>query len=140
MIPLFFWINPEVYDPADYEPVPVVEVVEQSSQQPEPATGTLTGVAAAIADCESGNRLPNGKAVPGTYGTHLENRSGSTASGYFHFLDGTWQWVAGEIGASQYTRALHAPLSVQLEAFYWLYDNGNGVHHWAASVSCHGVR
>lgn len=114
------------------DPAPAPEVIENSGQV------GLAGVARRIADCESGVRNSSGTAVDGSYGTNLTNHQGSTASGLFHFLDGTWQWIAGEIGASQYARALHAPEHVQVQAFEYLYDGGAGAFHWDASRSCWG--
>lgn len=124
--------EPQLEGSQNAESEPVEQVVEDSG------TGSLTGIARRIADCESGDRLANGRAVEGSYGTHLYNQQGSSASGVFHFIDGTWQWIAGEIGASQYARASHAPLSVQLQAFEYLYDGGAGAYHWDASRSCWG--
>ena len=117
-------------------------IVSPAEQVEETDAVELQGIAKRIADCESGLRQANGRAVEGSYGTHLENTSGpggtpiSTASGLFHFIDATWTWVNGEIGGEQYSRALYAPESVQLEAFYWLYDEGRGAYHWDASRSC----
>lgn len=124
------------------ELVSLVDVPESLTPADEPGILELTGVARRIADCESGVRKADGTAVPGSYGTNLENTSGpggtpiSTASGWFHFLDGTWQWVNAEIGGEQYSRALHAPVHTQYEAFLWLYDEGRGAYHWNASRSC----
>lgn len=114
--------------------------------EPAPVEVVLDGPAKKIADCESGIRLADGTAEPGSYGTYLYNTSGpnmtpiSSASGLFHFIDSTWQWVNAEIGGEQYARAVHAPEQVQLEAFEWLYADGAGASHWAASASCHGIR
>lgn len=124
--------------PVPDEPTEVLTSTQSSG------TIVLDGIARRIADCESGNRLASGRAEPGSYGTNLLNTSGpdgtpiSTASGLFHFLDGTWQWVNAEIGGTQYSRALHAPEHKQYEAFMWLYDEGRGAHHWNASKSCWG--
>lgn len=124
---------------------PVVEPAPEPAPDP-PAGIVLEGDARRIADCESGVRLADGTAAPGSYGTYPYNTSGpgmtpiSTASGLFHFLDSTWQWVNAEIGGEQYARAVYAPAHVQLTAFNWLYDDGRGARHWLASASCHGIR
>lgn len=139
-------VQEQYVPPAEPEPEPVVEPepAPEPAPAPEPVPSdqtdiVLTGAAQRIADCESGLRRGDGTAVPGSYGTHLENLSGSSASGLFHFIDGTWQAVAAKIGASEYSRALHAPPAVQLAAFEYLYDSGRGAGHWAASYNCHGV-
>lgn len=120
---------------------------ETPAPEPDTTAGiVLEGAARRIADCESGVRLADGTAAPGSYGTYPYNTSGpgmtpiSTASGLFHFLDSTWQWVNAEIGGEQYARAVDAPEHVQLTAFNWLYDSGRGAQHWLASASCHGIR
>lgn len=55
----------------------------------------------------------------------------STASGYFQFLNGTWEWVTGlPAPASAY------PLEVQYAAFLELWDEGRGASHWNPSRYC----
>jgi len=55
----------------------------------------------------------------------------STASGYFQFLDGTWEWVTGlPAPARDY------PYTVQLEAWETLWDGVDGARHWAPSEHC----
>lgn len=98
----------------------------------------LTGHRLVIADCESGDRLANGRAATGTHNWQGVNAQGSSASGAFQFIDSTWRWVAHEeLGYTQYPRALDAPPKVQIEAFDWLWANG-GSKHWNASQSCWG--
>ena len=88
-----------------------------------------------VAACESGRRLADGTAEVGSHDWRNVNSQGSTASGAFQFLDGTWQWVASEIGATEYARAKHAPPEVQVRAFDWLWEHG-GPQHWNPSRSC----
>ncbi len=54
----------------------------------------------------------------------------STASGYFQFVDGTWNYYKG------YRRAKYAPLSVQLEKFYIVWDGGRGSGNWVTAYKC----
>lgn len=103
---------------------------EAPEPTPEPERFALSGDALAVADCESGNWLADGSAERGSGGTHLSNPH-STASGWFHFLDGTWEWVTGlPAPASAY------PLDVQLDAFEKLWDDRAGMSHWEPSRSC----
>lgn len=66
--------------------------------------------------CESGGniRAENG----GSW------EAGSTASGKWQFVDGTWNGYGG------YQHASHAPESVQDERARQVYDGGAGRHHW----------
>lgn len=91
--------------------------------------------AAVVSACESGRRLPDGTAELGTHDWGAVNQQGSSASGAFQFVDSTWEWVAGEIGADAYPRAKNAPPETQLEGFLWLWQHGGPVH-WAPSRSC----
>lgn len=54
----------------------------------------------------------------------------STASGYFQFVDGTWNNYMG------YRRAKYAPLSVQLQKFYIVWDGGRGAYNWVTAYHC----
>lgn len=93
------------------------------------------GMAGKVADCESGERLASGRAVPGTRRYHLIHYpSGrSSASGAYGFLDGTWRSVTGRSD-----RAYQATPADQDAAFYKLWDGGRGSFHWNASRSCWG--
>lgn len=55
----------------------------------------------------------------------------SSASGYFQFINSTWEWVTGlDAPAKNYSYA------VQLEAFLTLWDEGRGASHWEPSRYC----
>lgn len=103
---------------------------------PKQAADTvLAGVEAAatkIRDCESGARLPDGTAVPGSADYTAQNPT-SSASGAYQFIDGTWEWVTGLPAPAR----AHPP-AVQDAAFAELYDGGRGAHHWDPSRSCWG--
>jgi len=78
---------------------------------------SLAGIAACIAKYESGGN-------PRAQNPH------SSASGLFQFVDGTWNNFRG------YARAMYAPVSVQLEKFYQVWDGGRGAHHWVVAPKC----
>lgn len=78
----------------------------------------------AIMTCESGDTA--------TLGTHNWNAvSRTNDTGAFQFNDVTWQWIT-----QRTDRAKDAPQTVQLAAFYKLWDNGYGYTHWASSQDC----
>lgn len=79
-----------------------------------------TGIALRVGRCESGMR-------------NIRNQSGSSASGYWQFLDSTWQSVTGKSGS-----AMYYSYAEQEAAFYELWDDGNGAGHWSASRHCWG--
>jgi len=79
---------------------------------------SLSGIAACIAKYESGGN------------PRAENPT-SSASGLFQFIDGTWRAITGRSD-----RAKDAPVSVQIAAFYELWDGGNGAHHWVVAPKC----
>jgi hypothetical protein len=87
----------------------------------------------AIADCESGDRLANGRARHYSYDIHQDNVSGSTASGKYQFVNGTWHSVTGLSG-----RAADYPEETQDAAFWKLWAGGAGAHNWNASRGCWG--
>jgi hypothetical protein len=93
--------------------------------------------AAAIASCESGHRLDDGTADLHTHEWQAQNGV-SSASGAFQFVDGTWNWVWQDlIGEDPPTaRARDAEPHEQLRAFFTLWKDGEGAHHWDASRSC----
>jgi len=78
----------------------------------------LSGIAACIAKYESGGN------------PRAENPT-STASGLFQFIDGTWRAVTGRSD-----RASDAPVSVQIAAFYKLWNGGKGASHWVTAHKC----
>lgn len=79
---------------------------------------SLSGIAACIAKYESGGN-------PRAQNPH------SSASGLFQFIDGTWRAITGRSD-----RAKDAPVSVQIAAFYKLWDGGRGAHHWVVAPKC----
>jgi hypothetical protein len=79
---------------------------------------SLSGIAACIAKYESGGN-------PRAENPH------SSASGLFQFIDGTWRAITGRSD-----RAKDAPVSVQIQAFYKLWNGGRGAHHWVVAPKC----
>jgi primosomal protein N' len=77
----------------------------------------LAGIAACIAKYESGGN-------PRAQNPH------SSASGLFQFIDGTWNHFGG------YARAMYAPVSVQLQKFYIVWDGGRGAGNWVVRHKC----
>lgn len=113
----------------NWEPTPPVQPSKRASRSR--SRGGLQGM---IADCESGDRLASGRAVPGSRRYHtVHYPSGrSSASGAYGFLDGTWQAVTGRSD-----RAYQASESDQDAAFRKLYRT-SGTKPWEASRSCWG--
>lgn len=80
----------------------------------------------AITSCESGDGYH--------FGTiDWDAVSETNDTGAFQFNDYTWSWLTGRTD-----RAIDAPHSVQLAAFYTLWNNGYGWKHWKASQGCWG--
>lgn len=80
----------------------------------------------AVTTCESGDAH--------NYGTiDWEAISPTHDTGAFQFNDRTWHWLTGRTD-----RAYQAPQSIQLAAFYKLWDNGYGWRHWNPSKPCWG--
>jgi hypothetical protein len=79
---------------------------------------SLSGIASCIAKYESG-------------GNPRAQNPSSTASGLFQFLDSTWRAVTGLAG-----RAMDAPVSVQIAAFYKLWNGGRGANQWTTAHKC----
>lgn len=77
-----------------------------------------------IADCESGNR-------------NVENSSGSSASGFFQIIDGTWRANGGLEFAS---RAIGATFEQQLIVAQRIAENRGSLADWNASKGCWGDR
>jgi hypothetical protein len=85
----------------------------------------------AIADCESGARLANGRAIHYSFTLRNNKNPRSTASGKYQFLNGTWRDVTGKPGpASAYSE------EEQDAAFWKLWANGAGARNWSESRSC----
>lgn len=78
---------------------------------------SLSGIAACIAKYESG-------------GNPRAQNPSSTASGLFQFVNGTWNHFGG------YARAMYAPISVQLQKFYIVWDGGRGAGNWVTAYKC----
>lgn len=76
-----------------------------------------SGIAACIAKYESG-------------GNPTAQNPNSSASGLYQFVDGTWGNYKG------YSRAMYAPVSVQTERFYQVWDGGRGASQWVVSPRC----
>lgn len=96
----------------------VVEIDRPSLLAAEPSIETAPLMARKIAWCES---RWDGRA----------KNPNSSASGYFQFIDSTWESVTGlPAPARDY------PYSVQLEAWETLWDEGRGAHHWSPSEHC----
>jgi hypothetical protein len=81
------------------------------------STVSLSGIAACIAKYESG-------------GNPRAQNPSSSASGLYQFVDGTWNNYGG------YSRAMYAPVSVQTEKFYQVWNNGAGAGQWVVSYKC----
>lgn len=79
---------------------------------------SLSGIAACIAKYESN-------------GNPRAQNPRSSASGLYQFIDGTWHAVTGLPGSAK-----DYPASVQTKAFYKLWDNGRGAHHWVTAHRC----
>lgn len=77
----------------------------------------LSGIASCIAKYESGGN-------PRAQNPH------SSASGLFQFVDGTWNNFKG------YARAMYAPVSVQLQKFYIVWNGGKGAGNWLVAHKC----
>lgn len=123
-------LSTEPYVPPEPEPVPHVHPpVPPAHVHPQVQ---VPDIATRVADCESGERLANGRAVPYSYNIRAENPV-STASGKYQFINGTWTSVTGLPAPA----SSHAE-SVQDQAFLLLWDNGRGSFHWNASRSCWG--
>lgn len=87
-------------------------------------------MALAVADCESGARRSDGRAIRRSYSITAENPI-SSASGKYQFIKSTWEMVTGlPAPASAY------PEHVQDAAFRKLWDGGKGKSHWAPSRHC----
>lgn len=78
---------------------------------------SLGGIASCIAKYESGGN-------PRAQNPH------SSASGLFQFVDGTWNHFGG------YARAMYAPVSVQLQKFYIVWNGGRGAGNWVVAHKC----
>lgn len=77
----------------------------------------LSGIASCIAKYESGGN-------PRAQNPH------SSASGLFQFIDGTWNHFGG------YARAMYAPVAIQLQKFYIVWNGGRGAGNWVVAHKC----
>jgi hypothetical protein len=78
----------------------------------------------AITSCESGDGH--------NFGTiKWDAVSKTNDTGAFQFNDRTWRWLT-----NRNDRAMDAPHSAQLMAFYKLWNDGYGHTHWSASQPC----
>ena len=84
---------------------------------PAPSHVSLSGIAACIAKYESGGN------------PRAENPT-TSASGLYQFTDGTWGGYGG------YSRASQAPVSVQTERFYQVWNGGAGAGNWVVAGRC----
>lgn len=105
---------------------------------PDPPQGEVDGMPALlrrIGGCESSG------SPTGPLRWTAVNRQGSSASGAFQIIDKTWRsWASAygsDVGATQYTRALYAPPSVQLTVATRAF-NRQGSGPWKASRGCWG--
>lgn len=130
--------------PAAAEPTPLIDEIKMRGHQqrvqrlaakpdPEPTPTPepeVYGPDDAVADCESGERLADGTAVPGSYSLTAENPT-SSASGKYQFIASTWEAITG-LPAPASAYAEH----VQDAAFDELWQGGQGASHWNPSRHC----
>ena len=83
----------------------------------------VTPEAVAVATCESGNTVDLG-----TYS--MTARSHTRDGGAWQFNDATYVWLNGYANAE-----LDTPRN-QYDTFVYLWDDGAGWRHWAASKPC----
>jgi len=83
----------------------------------------VTPEAVAIATCESGDTV-----TFGSYDVHA--RSATNDGGIWQFNDATYVWLNG------YDHAELDTVQNQYDTFVYLWDNGAGWRHWAASKPC----
>ncbi len=117
----------------------------------EEDTIEMSQEAAAVAMCESGNRETLGSL---DWGAVNVNRDGSVDMGAFQF-NSYWIWnpndrwimrpFANDVLGMSSDTLFHlwptpndAPPAVQVALFEYLWDDGNGWRHWAASRDCWG--
>lgn len=109
---------------------------------------TISPEAIAIATCESGDTMTLGTA---NWNAIHKNANGTIDSGAWQFND-YWIWSSDDTWAvrpiaklfdessqsflRKYPNAADAPPIVQYEMFRYVWDNGYGWEHWAASKPC----
>lgn len=104
---------------AEIKPVKVSTPAPGSASTSTPASAGVSGsdIASRIKRCESGGRYD------------AVNKSGSSASGAYQYLDSSWAGYGG------YRRAKDAPAAVQDRKFQEDYAR-SGTRPWNASRSC----
>jgi len=102
----------------------VLTVASAVPVTPSEGAPVVTGVLRRIGGCESSGR-PNGPLL-----WRVVNRQGSSASGAFQIVNGTWDRYKG------YRRAMDAPPEVQIEKAQALQRSQMGLRHWNASRHC----
>lgn len=82
--------------------------------------------------CIRANESAVGYPYPNDQNYHITNQAGSSASGAYQILDGTWRQFLREMGrAGEYSRAKDAPEYYQDMVAEWaIIDPGKYKHHW----------
>jgi outer membrane biosynthesis protein TonB len=93
------------------------KVTHKTKYVPSTKKVRIGGIAACIAKYESGGN-------PRAQNPH------SSASGLYQFIDGTWNNFGG------YSRAMYAPVSVQTQKFYIVWNGGKGAGNWVVAHKC----
>lgn len=104
-------VTPKVHKTVKHKTVKVKKVIHKTHKI------GLSGIASCIAKYESGGN-------PRAQNPH------SSASGLFQFIDGTWNYFGG------YARAMYAPVAIQLQKFYIVWNGGRGAGNWVVAHKC----
>jgi hypothetical protein len=108
-------VTPKVHKTIKHKTVKVKKVIHKTHKTTRKVG--LSGIASCIAKYESGGN-------PRAQNPH------SSASGLFQFIDGTWNHFGG------YARAMYAPVSIQLQKFYIVWNGGSGAGNWVVAHKC----